>query len=280
VAIGRSRARTNGNSTARREGEMIDLDDDAFIVRALSRGLRILALFTVDHPEWGLNELSQSTGLHKATVYRMTRTMEAEGFLVFDPGTNRYHLGPSILPVTYLASSQNELIRLARPYLEELAEETGETANMAVEQDGSVVVVGQVLTPHLFKPVLPVGRVMSDLANAHAKVFLAMKAPAEQEKELRKPLARLTSNTVTDPRRVREEIQAVARDGVAFDLEEHSSSVCSVAAPVWDRNGEVRATLSVVAPTERFGPEEMKRHVEVLKRIAADMSAYLGYSQW
>ena len=49
--------------------------DDQFVVRALSRGLRVLTLFSIDHPRWTLAELARTTGLHKATTYRMTRTM-------------------------------------------------------------------------------------------------------------------------------------------------------------------------------------------------------------
>jgi IclR family acetate operon transcriptional repressor len=252
--------------------------DDVFQVRALSRGLRVLALFTVDHPEWSLSELSRRTGLHKATTYRMTRTMEAEGFLVFDQTTGRYHLGPATIPLSFLASSQSELVRIARPYLDELAEVTGETANLAVEVEGSVVVIGQVLTSHPFKPDLPLGRVMTDLANTHGKLFVAFKSEGDRARILASPHAKLTPNAKTDPVAIVEELAEVAGEGVAFDIEEHGLGICAVGAPVWDRSGEVKATLAVVAPKERFGAQEKKRHAQAVKRIAASFSTYLGYS--
>ena len=250
---------------------------DAFQVRALSRGLRLLGLFSVDHPEWSLNELSEKTGLHKATTYRMTRTLEAEGFLVFDPSTGKYRVGPAAVPLSFLASAQSELARIARPYLEQLAELTSETANLAVEVEGSAVVIGQVLTSHPFKPSLPIGRILGDLANSHVKVFAAFKPRAERERILQHPQPKLTPNTVTDLSAVREELETVAREGIAYDVEEHGVGICSLAAPVRDQNGEVRATLSVVAPKERFDPKEMKRYAEAVRLVATAMSSYLGH---
>jgi len=252
-------------------------NDDVFQVRALSRGLRVLALFTVDHPEWSLSDLSRRTGLHKATAYRMTRTMEAEGFLVFDTTTGKYHLGPATIPLSFLASAQSELVRLARPYLEELAELTGETTNLAVEVEGSVVVIGQVLTSHPFKPSLPLGRVLTDLANTHGQLFAAFRPEGERARLLAAPQAKLTPNTVTDSVEIAAKLVRVADEGVAFDLEEHGLGICAVAAPVRDQSGDVKATLSVVAPKERFGAQEKKKHAQAVKRVAASFSAYLGY---
>jgi DNA-binding IclR family transcriptional regulator len=251
--------------------------EDPFAIRALARGLRLLALFTVDHPEWTLTQLYERTGLHKATTYRITRTMEAEGFLVLDRDTGAYRLGPAALPMSYLASSESELLRIARPYLVELAEITGETTNLAVENEGTVVVIGQELTSHPFKPSLPVGRVMNDLANAHSKVFAAYKSSVERDALLRRPRPKITPNTITDGDAVRHELERVEREGVAYDLEEHGLGICSVAAPVRDQTGGVRATLSVVAPKERFGPTQMIGYAAAVKRVAAAMSAYLGF---
>ncbi len=251
--------------------------DDQFVVRALCRGLRVLALFNVDHPEWSLNELARTTKLHKATTYRMTRTMEAEGFLVFDPDTGNYHLGPALIPLSYLAQTQAELERLAKPFLEKLARESGETANLAIEVEGTFIMIASVLTAHTFKPSLPIGRVLTDLNNAHAKLAVAMKPPAERAQFLsRQPVAE-TKYSLVDRKQIEAELDRVAQEGVAYDMEEHGLGVCSVAAPVFGPNGTLIATISVVGPKERFGPDERKRATEHVKRIAVELSEYLGY---
>lgn len=250
--------------------------DDQFVVRALCRGLRVLALFNVDHPEWSLNDLARTTRLHKATTYRMTRTMEAEGFLVFDPDSGNYHLGPALVPLSYLAQTQSELERMAKPHLEKLAAESGETANLAVETEGTFIVIGSVLTSHTFKPSLPIGRVLTDLNNAHAKLAVALKPSAERALFLSRPPALETRFSLTDRKQIEAELERVAEEGVAYDMEEHGLGVCSVAAPVYGPKGALIASISVVAPKERFGPDERKRATEHVKRVAAELSEYLG----
>lgn len=251
--------------------------DDQFVVRALSRGLRVLALFNVDHPEWSLNDLARTTKLHKATTYRMTRTMEAEGFLIFDPDTGNYHLGPALIPLSYLAQTQSELERMAKPFLEKLAVESGETANLAVETEGTFIVIGSVLTSHTFKPSLPIGRVLTDINNAHAKLAVALKPVAERVHFLSRPPVVETKHSLTERKQIEAELERAAKEGVAYDMEEHGLGVCSVAAPVYGPKGSLLATISVVAPKERFGPEERKRATEDVKRVAAEFSEYLGY---
>ena len=71
----------------------------------------------------------------------------------------------------------------------------------------------------------------------------------------------------------------MARDGVAFDLEERNIGTCAVAAPVRDQLGKVMAAISLIVPTGRFGPEEKASYAEAVKASAAALSAFLGYSR-
>lgn len=259
-------------------GISVSGQDDQFIVRALSRGLQVLALFSVDHPEWSLADITRTMGLHKATAYRMTRTMEAEGFLIFSKTSGKYHLGPSVVPLSYLAIAHTELEKMGKPFLERIAAKTGETANLSVEVEESFVIIGSVLTSHLFKPLLPVGRVLTDLSNAHAKVFVAFKPPAERARFLSRPQPKLTENSLISPAEIEAELDRVVEDGVGFDIEEHGLGVCSIGAPVRGQTGAIIATISVVAPKERFGPEEKERDAQIVKQVAADFSAFMGYT--
>jgi IclR family acetate operon transcriptional repressor len=260
------------------EDSSTGIGEDQFTVRSLARGLRVLTQFTMDRPHWSLTELARASGLHKATTYRITRTMETERFLAFDPVTGTYHLGPAMIPVSYLAQAHTELARMAQPFLDRLAQETGETSNLGVEVEGNFLVIGQVLTSHVFKPTLPVGRVLSDLANAHGKVFTAFKPAKERAAVLSRPLPRPTANAKTDRAEIIAELDRIAEEGVAYDLEENGASICAIGAPVYGKNASVIATLAVVAPAERFDEARKQRYTEVVKRVAAEFSTYLGYS--
>ena len=250
-------------------------ESDLFI-RALARGLTILALFDIEHPEWGLNDICARTGLSKTTAYRMLRTLEWKDFVVFDPETDLYHLGRATIPGAYLALSSVSFVRAVHPFLEELAEATGETVELTVEGAGGAVVVDQVATTHPFKPNLPIGRVLSSVANSSFRMHVAFRPEAERQKILRSAQLRFTPNTVTDPEQIENQLAASVRDGVSYDLEEQDLGVCAVSAPVFGADGAVRAVVTIVAPSERFGPREKRKNTEAVKNIAAEMTRYLS----
>jgi IclR family acetate operon transcriptional repressor len=88
----------------------------------------------------------------------------------------------------------------------------------------------------------------------------------------------LTPNTITDAKALRLELERVTREGVAFDMEERNIGTCAVAAPVFNQVGTVMATIGVLVPTGRFGPEERRKCAEAVRAAAASLSAFLGYA--
>ncbi|GAB4245105.1 MAG: hypothetical protein Kow00129_04910 [Thermoleophilia bacterium] len=237
-----------------------------YTVRSLERGLTILKCFDVDHPGRTLSELTELTGLHKATCFRLVKTLEDQDFLSFSEPAGRYYLGTSLLRISALARSHDELSRLARPHLEQLARETGETVDLAVWTSDGILFLDQVLTSHPFKPVSSAGRVFTDLRNAHAKVLVAF----GPENRLEQLLARQDFDPENGYTRdaIEESLAEVRRTGVAWDLEERSPGICAVAVPVCAGDQSLIASLAVVAPSERFGPAERETYAEALRRRA------------
>jgi IclR family KDG regulon transcriptional repressor len=252
--------------------------DDRSLVRSLSRGLLILSLFDSGHQKWTLDEMAEQTGLPRMTAWRMLRTLEAADYVVRDPITSRYHLGPAMLVSMYLSWGYAPLLRLARPYLEALVEETEEPATLAVEIDGVAVSVDSVDSSRFFHREVALGRIIGDTANAHGKVFAAFKSPAERELIIARQRPQLTPNTITDAEALRLELERVANEGVAFDVEERDIGTCAVAAPVYNQVGAVIATIGTLVPTGRFGAQERRKCAEAVRAAAASLSAFLGYA--
>jgi DNA-binding IclR family transcriptional regulator len=253
--------------------------DNAFVVRALAKGLSILALFDAENREWTLDEIAARAGLPRMTAYRMIRTMESASYLVRDQVTNHYHLGPALLATTYLSDGYAELAAIVRPYLHELTEKTGEASTLAIEVDGVAVSVDMVDTSRPLRREVAVGRIIGDTASANGKIFAAFKTDAERADILARSHPQLTPHTITDPQALTRELDQVAAEGVAFDIEERNIGTCAVAAPVRDQLGKVIAALSVIIPSGRFGSEEKLSHAEAVKASAVALSAFLGYSR-
>jgi len=251
---------------------------DPLSVRALTRGLSILGLFDVDHREWTIDEMAERTGLVRMTVYRMARTLESMAFLVRDPSTNRYRLGPATLAMCYVSDDQSGFVGAARPYLEALVAETGESVTLAVEVDGYPVCLDILNTTRPFKRQTAPGRILGDIATVHGKIFAAFKTPAEREVILAKPRSRPTPKTVTDLDQIRAELEQVKKDGVAYDMEGAYMGLCSVGSPVRDQSGDIAATIAVIIPSGRFGQNEQELCTRAVKEAAASFSAYLGWT--
>lgn len=252
-------------------------ETDPLLVRALMRGLSILGLFDVDHREWTIDEMAEQTGLVRMTTYRMVRTLESMAFLVRDPATNRYRVGPAALALCYVADDNSKMVKAARPFLEALVQETGESVTLAVEVDGFPVCLDIINTTRPFKRETAPGRILGDISTVHGKIFTAFKSPEEQEAVLARAIPKLTPHTVTDRKALEAELDQVKKEGVAYDIEGRYLGLCAVGAPVRDQSGSVVATIAVVVPAGRFGPEERAHCTEAVKAAAASFSAYLGW---
>lgn len=246
-------------------------------VRALSRGLNIIHCFDKDHRDLGLIEISRLTGLHKTTTLRLVKTLESAEFLALDVATGKYHLGRSIFRAVHLLLSPTELVRVAHPHMQRLADETGESVVMTVWTEEGPLLAHIVLTWRQFKPPVETGLIFTDVANASTKVFLAFGPEKRRSAALAKPLAKLTEHTIVDPREIARELDRVRAAGVAYDMQEYRVETCAVAAPARDSTGEVRIALCVVAPVERSAPQQMELYAKAVKKAAAAVSRDLQH---
>lgn len=245
--------------------------------RTLEKGLQVLSLFDVTRPEWTLKDIREEAGLPKATGFRLVKTLENLRYLAYDAKSGTYHLGSAMMKAAYLTLSHSGLVRLAGPCVQALAESTTETVDLAVWTDQGSMIVHTVYTPRPFRPYNPPGMVMSGLTNVHSKIFVAFGPESNWDKAIAENVAR-TQYSITDPDRLREELRKTRLEGIALGIEEHNLGMCAVGAPVFDGSGEARASLAVVAPSERFAPALRTEHARAVRDVAARLSAEVGYS--
>ncbi len=245
----------------------------------LKKGLQILSLFDVEHPQWAFADIWKRAGISRPTAFRLVKTLEDLDFLSYDQHTGKYHLGVSMLRATYLMLSHTELARIAHPHMLALAELSTETVVLAVWTGQAAMIIDRVATSRPFKPDSTLGTFMPTLANVHSRVFLAFGPESMRVAALAKTQERRTEFTITDPAKLADELARIAREGVAYGMEEWNLGMCAVAAPVFDSANEVRACLAVVAPIERFDPEERVRYASAVKTSAAALSRQLGCRQ-
>ena len=245
--------------------------------RTLEKGLLLLSLFDAEHREWTLKDLRERAGLPKATARRLVKTLEHAKWVTQDPVTGKYHLGASALRAYYLATSDSELVRVAHPFLEQLEQETTETALLSVWSIDAPVILDTVPTSRPFKPYTAVGMPLPGISSADAAALIAYMPEETWDALLATPIEKRTPKTETDPQKLKERWREIRETGIAYDWEEWNDGAPAVAAPVFDQGGGLRAALTVVAPIERCSPEEMERYAAAVRRTAAELSKALGH---
>jgi DNA-binding IclR family transcriptional regulator len=179
--------------------------------------------------------------------------LEDEGYLDQDPETHKYRLGMKLFFLGNLVRPYRYLKEIAKPLLEKLNEESGETVHLAVLHRGEALYVDKIESKRTVRVVVSqVGRKLPAHCSGVGKVLLAY-LPAEQVKEIvaAKGLASFTENTITTYGQLRNELDRIVQQGVAYDNEEIEIGLKCAAAPVFVDN-HVVAALSVSVPRDRF----------------------------
>lgn len=240
-------------------------------VQSVDRALLLLELLAQAGGRLAISDLAGRSGLPIATVHRLLTSLAVRGYVRQDPD-RRYALGTSLLPLGDAATQS--LAGWARPFLAELAAQSGETSNLAVLENDHVVYVAQAPGRHRMRMFTEVGRRALPHSTAMGKVLLAW----QDEDHVRRVLARLglpprTGRTITTAAEFTLEMVRVRERGWADDDEEEEIGVRCVAVPVVD-GARVVAALSVSAPASRLEPGQPDV-VAVLQRIAADLAGSL-----
>jgi IclR family acetate operon transcriptional repressor len=237
-------------------------------VQSVERALELLEALAEPGEAKGVSELARATGLPVATIHRLLATMVSRGYVRQDSGSHKYTLGSHLIRLGEAAA--RDFGQFARPYLAELMEASGETANLAMLEDGHVAYVAQVASRHhRVRMFTEVGRRVHPHTSGVGKVVLAFRPRAEVEALLaRSGLPPRTPRTITDPARFLAELDKVASQGYAIDSGEEEVGVRCLAVPVFGMGGSV-AAMSVSAPEGRL----QDRDIERVLRISAALSA-------
>ena len=242
-------------------------------VEALARGLDVLACFDADHRRMTLSEVAAAAGLARPTARRLLLTLEELGFVRSAGGA--FELTPKVLTLGMAYVGALGLWDIARPHLEALVARTGESSSMAQLDGADIVYVARVSVPKLIALRVDIGTRFPAVATSQGKVLLAALAPDELDATLAQPSrAGLPPWIGRSPEQLRDELIEVRARGWALADEELAPGVRSIAAPVRDRDGVVRAAMNVTVHAAETSVERLlHEHLPLLLCTAGEVSA-------
>lgn len=247
--------------------------------RALLRGLALLSCFDPATPELTLAELAEGSGLKKATAFRLLTSLVDTGFLRRHPEWNTYQVGASVLPIASAFQQSTALAALAEPLLRKLADETGQTATLALADDGGTVNLSLAYPDRPLRRMTYVGERHSLHSTATGKAIAAASRYEEVEAVLEaKGMKPETPKTIVTWPALKADLDEIRRTGYAFDDEEAIQGVCCLGAAIRDYTGRPVAAVSVAGATGEYVGEAIAKLAEEVVEVADSISKELGYA--
>jgi DNA-binding IclR family transcriptional regulator len=234
----------------------------------VQRAIAILDELAEARGELGTNEIGRRTGINLSTISRILATLASGGLVDHVASTGRYRLGPGVVRLANAAGL--DIRSLARPHLEELGRQTGETVTLSVPGEHEAFTLDFVQSQLTVRSVAEVGRISVAHATAVGKVFLAHGGTLPDGR-----LRAFTDRTVVDRAALDAEVATIGERGWGQALGEREQDLNAVAAPVLDRAGKLVAILGVQGPAIRFSPRAMRTAIELLTEKAAALSGSL-----
>jgi IclR family KDG regulon transcriptional repressor len=247
-------------------------------VQVLDRALAALEVLAARSNECSLVEICRTLKLHKSTAHRLMMVLEQHRLVDKNPDTGRYRLGLKLFELGSKAIGSLDLRRHAKPYLDRLQRELGETVFLCLLDEGQVFYIEKIESQQSVRTACTVGSRAPAYCTAVGKAMLAELTDAEVNQIVRRSgLRAVTPNTITTNSALKAELKAIRRRGFAIDNEEKELGLRCVSAAVRGDSGKMLAALSVSGPAFRVTQERVPEIGVAVKQAATDLSYELGY---
>lgn len=254
-------------------------DTEKYTVRAVDRALDIIRCLADDEEPLTVDQISARAGLPKTTAFRVLATLESRGFVIRDPIRQTYGFGEMALLVGARALGRSDVRSVARPYLEQLMDETGETVHLSILNSNSALCIDKIDSRRSVSMLSYVGFRDPLYCSGVGKTLLAYQPEAAREAIMANlKLTRRTEYTIVDVAALRDHLEIIRQQGYALDLGEIEVGLTCVAAPILGDDNEIIAAISISGPDARFDEEARRTLVPNVISKAQRISQALGFS--
>jgi IclR family transcriptional regulator, acetate operon repressor len=256
-------------------------DGDAEIkdggVQSVDRALLLIETLAEDDEGYRLTDLAVRTGLSPSTVHRLLTTLENRRFVQFDRSEAIWHIGAKSFSVGSTFVRRRSFAAQALPFLRKLRDQTRETANLAVVDDGSVVLVNRVESREIMRSVTKVGGRAPMVASGLGKAVLSTYSDADVHAVIRRQgMPKLTSKSIVRAGELCKMLQTIREQGYSVDDEEAVMGIRCVSAVVYDDRSEPLAAISVSGTTSRVPPDRLPILGKIVRDVAQELTNALG----
>lgn len=234
-----------------------------------------------EQKEIGVSELSQRLMMSKATTYRFLQTMKSLGYVAQEGEADKYQLTLKLFELGSKSLEYVDLIELADKEMRVISEQTNEALHLGALDENEIIYIHKIDSGYNLRMYSRIGRRNPLYSTAIGKVLLAERDEAFVRGTLDGVrFVKHTDRTLENVDQLLAELAQVRRQHFAEDNEEQEPGLRCIAAPVYDRFGNVIAGLSISLPTIRFDDKRLSYYVELLQTAGRNISSQLGYNQY
>src|SRR5260370_3354017 len=248
-------------------------------VGVITKVFRILEAIQGSSSGLTLKPICEITGVHKSTAHRFLKHRERDGYLIrTEPGA--YLIGPKCSHLSARANHRATLQAVARPILWEIWKSTRETVNLGALDQGTVLYIEVIESPHEFRLSSRVGTRRSLHATALGKALAAFLVGEQKERVLATiQFQPLTPKTIMNLVQFRQELEIIRKHGYAVDDEETTLGARCLSAPILGANREVVAPVSDSWPRKTISPAQVPALAAAVMKAARATSAAPGFAK-
>lgn len=248
------------------------------IIQSLDRALRMLDLFDGHTTELKITQISERTGLHKSTAHSLLKTLQMHGYIDQDMESGKYRLGLKLFERGNYVIHSLDIRRLAKRYLLELSEKTGQTTHLVILDGNEGVYVDKVESPMATILYSKIGKRIPLHCSSVGKALIAFREQEEVQKILHGySYSKQTEFTITDDADFLLELEKVRQQGYAIDNQENEPGVRCIAVPIRNHENQVIAAISLSTLIARIDETQLKEFVVLLKQTGSELSEQMGY---
>jgi len=245
-------------------------------VKGLDRSLALLDVLSRENG-LTLSEVAVRAQIAASTAHRILTTLEAHKFVRQDEDSELWSIGLKAFQIGSAFLRGRKVVDAGRPAMRDLLRRSGETVNLAIEDDYAIVYISQMESPSSIRAVHRPGSRSPAHSSAVGKMLLA----GLPEKEARAFLAHtgmapFTPTTITDAQTLLNELAQVRKCGWSVDNEEHIEGMRCIASAVYNEHGEAIAGLSISGPVNRLTTERIDELGPLVARAGHDITAAIG----
>ena len=248
------------------------------IVHSLDKGLTLLEIIETSIVPITLHHLWLKLGWNKATIHRMLATFERRGYIQRDPVTKGYTLGSRIYSLysAIVKSRYQNIQTIVKPYLNQLVQETAESAHLALMVDDGIVYIDTVSSSEILCVNTRIGDRGPLHCTALGKAYLSAIDESQLERLL-KILRKYTEKTITNIIELKIRLEEIRQKGYAIDNEEYVDGIRCVASPIFNQFNMPIAMIGISGPRDRLSPNMCNVFGEFIRSMALEISRQFGY---